>query len=87
MQDPRKLKRHAELIDKMATARGIDLEESLMRGDLEIEAISDAVLRCTACSNPENCAGWLNEQEGIAQTSPSYCRNAALFNELEAKSK
>ena len=87
MQNPRKLKRHADLTDKMATARGIDLEESLMRGDIKIEDISDAVLRCTACSNPEHCTGWLEEQEGTTRTSPTYCRNATLFKALETKSR
>ncbi len=68
MQHPRTLKRHAALVDGMATARGIDLEETLMRGEISVDEISDAVLRCTACSNPEHCAGWLEEQDGVAES-------------------
>ena len=86
MQDPRTLKRHAALVDDMAAVRGIDLEEKAMRGKIDVEDISDAVLRCTACSNPEHCSDWLEEQNGIAGSSPGYCRNADLFDKLAPKS-
>ena len=87
LQHPRTLKRHAALVDGMATARGVDLEETLMRGEIGVDEISDAVLRCTACSNPKHCAGWLEEQDGVAESTPGFCRNADLFNQLAPKSK
>lgn len=86
MQNPRTLKRHAALTDRMAGARGVDLEEELMRGKIDVEDISDAVLRCTACSNPEHCSVWLEEQNGAVGSTPGYCRNADLFDKLEPSS-
>ena len=87
MQNRDVLKRHADLVDSMADTLGIDLEVAAMRGDLDIEEISDAVLRCTACSNPEHCAGWIEAKrsEGETVDKPvSYCRNSALFERLKA---
>jgi Family of unknown function (DUF6455) len=83
MQNRSVLKRHAALVDKMAETLGVDLEEVTMRGDLEISEISDAVLSCTACANPEACRGWLGDhKEGAAQT-PDYCRNSEMFQRLQ----
>ncbi|MEP1930267.1 MAG: DUF6455 family protein [Paracoccaceae bacterium] len=82
MQQPRVLKRHAALTDRMATKRGVDLEEEVMRGNIGVVDISDAVLRCTACSNPDHCWGWLDQQEGVVKSTPGYCRNADLFDKL-----
>jgi hypothetical protein len=82
MQHENVLKRHAALVDHMATARGVDLEEATMRGDVQIEEISDAVLRCTGCSNPDHCDQWLEQQDGVAEKSPSYCRNTDLIERL-----
>lgn len=76
------LKRHAALVDTMAQTRGIDLEEQAMRGNVSFDEISDAVLSCTGCSNPEGCSSWLKAHEGGSATSPSYCRNDALFARL-----
>lgn len=76
-------KRHAELVARMADARGVDLELSIMKGRLQISSLGDAVLNCTGCANPEACEGWLSAQDGEAQASPSYCRNADLFDVLK----
>jgi hypothetical protein len=39
-------------------------------------------LRCTGCSNPDHCDQWLAQQEGVADKSPSYCRNTDLIERL-----
>jgi uncharacterized protein DUF6455 len=83
MQNRSVLKRHAALVDQMANTLGVDLEEVTMRGDLQIEDISDAVLSCTACSNPEACKGWLEEHKKGAAHSPDYCRNSEMFERLQ----
>lgn len=85
MPNREQLKRHASLVDRMASARGVDLEEQAMRGNVSIDEISDAVLSCTNCTNPEHCAGWLDAKEATNQpvsAFPSYCRNAELFAAL-----
>ncbi len=75
-------KRHAALVDRMATAQGIDLEEEMMRGRLGFMQIEDAVLSCTGCSAPCACERWLDAQPTPADQPPSYCRNTALFASL-----
>lgn len=78
------VKHHAGLVDDMANVRGIDLEEAAMRGAVTFDEISDAVLSCTGCSNPEGCSKWLDDNAGGSETSPEYCRNDALFARLAA---
>ncbi len=75
------LKKHAELVDRMANRVGVDLEDAAIRGDVSIDQISDAVLRCTGCANPDHCQSLLNRAE-ITGNTPEYCRNKPLFNQL-----
>lgn len=77
------LKRHAALVDNMARARGVDLEEQMLRGKLTISELEDAVLRCTACTSPEACEHWLAEQSKTAAETPEYCLNANVFRALD----
>lgn len=83
MQTRTTLKRHAELVDKMAEARGLDLEEQMLRGKLSFGELEDAVLRCTGCTDPETCQSWLAQQEGTVSDTPAFCRNAQMFRTLE----
>lgn len=84
MHNPEQLRRHADLVDRMATTRGIDLEEQALRGHVSIDEISDAVLSCTNCNNPEHCSQWLDANDS-APATPEYCRNAELFAALAPK--
>lgn len=85
MTDTR-LKRHAALVDRMATARGLDLEEAAMRAHLAPGDLADMVLRCTGCSQVEGCQKWLAQQVGAVSQTPAYCRNADQFSALAAQS-
>lgn len=76
-------KRHADLVDRMANALGIDLEEKIMRGKLQIDTLGEAVLRCTGCADPCGCEQWLAAQVEVAEQAPSMCRNAELFDGLK----
>jgi len=78
------LKKHAALVDRMATTLGIDLEEKAMQGQIDFDQISDAVMSCTGCANPEDCTHWLEAQDGQADATPAICRNADLFARLKA---
>ncbi|WP_109313235.1 DUF6455 family protein [Ruegeria sp. AU67] len=80
------LKRHAELVDQMATHVGVDLEDAAIGGDVSIDQISDAVLRCSDCSNPDHCAQFL-AQSAQGQKTPEYCRNTSLFDRLTSLSE
>ncbi|MCZ7676821.1 MAG: DUF6455 family protein [Roseovarius sp.] len=75
--------RHAELMERMATALGLDLDVKIMEGQLDIEALDDAVLRCTGCADPDGCDHWLAAQQGIAAGAPGTCRNLTLFDMLK----
>lgn len=83
MQSARTLKRHADLVDRMAGTQGVDLEEKMMEGLLTPGNLADAVLACTGCANPGDCAHWLeSHQDG--EPAPDYCRNVDLFADLKA---
>lgn len=83
---PTRLKQHAALVDDMATARGIDLQEATMRAGLTPDDLSDMVLACTGCARPDECKKWLAAQKGTVSATPSYCRNADVFNKLASSS-
>ncbi len=78
------LRRHAELVDRMANTLGLDLEELAMAGQLRIGTVSDAVLACAGCSNPNGCERWLDLQDTHSAEPPQICRNRDLFAELKA---
>ncbi|WP_306153832.1 DUF6455 family protein [Roseovarius sp. MMSF_3281] len=78
------LKKHAALVDRMASALGVDLERKAMEGQIDFDQISDAVMACTGCSNPEDCTRWLDTQTGPVDTPPDICRNASVFARLKA---
>jgi len=83
MQDRQRLRHHAGLLDQMAQARGIDLEEAVLEGQLRFDDIADAVLRCADCPNPGHCQRWLELQAGAARPAPDtpeYCRNREMLN-------
>lgn len=78
------LRKHAVLMDDMATKVGVDLEEAAIAGALEMDEIADAVERCTQCTSPTACTRWLGQHES-AETTPDYCRNADLFERLRPR--
>ena len=77
------LRKHARLVDRMATALGLDLEERALRGEVSFDEISDAVLACTGCANADGCERWLEAVKVPQETAPSYCQNTALFKRLK----
>ena len=84
MSSQEMLKRHADLVDRMAETLGLDLEEAMMRGQMQMDSLGDAVLRCTGCTQPETCESWLQAQNGEVDGAPSYCRNSEMFDLLKA---
>ncbi|WP_170758457.1 DUF6455 family protein [Ruegeria lacuscaerulensis] len=75
------LKHHAALVDQMATKLGVDLESAALSGDISIDQISDAVIRCTDCPNPGHCQNFLNHPQPASRT-PEYCRNQEMLSKL-----
>lgn len=86
MQNSLTLKRHADLVERMAAALGVDLEEAIMAGTLTPGDLDDAVLTCTGCAAPEACEHWLAACQSDEAT-PDYCRNKDLLAELRARLK
>lgn len=76
------LDRHADLTGRMARALGVDVAKAFLNGDLTSEQYRGAVVSCTRCSNPRDCAAWLKKHESGAAHAPEYCRNASLFARL-----
>jgi len=83
---PLRLKHHANLVDRMAAARGIDLEEAALRGHLTTSEISDLVLNCSGCTQTDICEKWFDQQVGPVSAAPHYCRNAQAFSVIAARS-
>ena len=83
MQSVRTLARHADLVDRMATTQGVDLEEKMMAGLLSPCGLRDAVLACTGCAHPGACERWLDSARP-GTPAPGYCRNVDLFADLKA---
>ena len=82
MPDNATLKRHADLVDRMAQALGLDFEEEMMRGRLDTDGIGDAVLSCTGCTHAGACEEWLQKQAVPVAEPMEGCRNADLFARL-----
>ncbi len=83
--DNKTTRRHAALVDRMATALGRDLQEDAIRGQLDLNTLHDMVTRCTGCTRPDNCAQFLDQaeaQDTALRDTPAYCRNAATFHML-----
>ena len=83
MTTQQKNRKHADLVDRMANALGVDLEEKIIEGQLEISTLGDAVISCTNCSDPDGCEKWLAMRNGVAEQAPSMCRNAEVFEWLK----
>lgn len=81
MSHRKKLRHHAGLVDEMATALGVDLQEASISGAVRLDEISDAVLRCTECANPGHCEAFLAGKPDAVR-APEYCRNQELLNRL-----
>ncbi len=75
------LRLHAGLVDDMARMLDIDLEEAAIGGSVSVDQISEAVLRCTDCPNPQHCRSLLS-QATTARRAPEYCRNQELLHKL-----
>lgn len=77
------LKHHANLVNRMATAQGVDLEAKIMEGLMTPGDLDRAVKACTGCACPDDCSHWLaNHDQGAP--APDYCRNIPLFADLKA---
>jgi len=81
----KKLDRHARLVERMASAQGIDLDEALQRAELQSGELRAGVYRCVGCENVGTCEHWLAEHRDGADAAPDYCRNSALFKSLTQK--
>ena len=74
-----RIARHERLLSRMADANEADLDLALMLGNTTPEELTDAVMACTGCANPDACEHHLNHGHiGV----PAFCRNARLIDRL-----
>ena len=66
---------HAKLFATMADTLGVDLTEKMQRGEVDSEDLRMMVHKCTGCTSPCDCVGWLADNAEGAEVAPSYCRN------------
>ena len=84
MPQTKTIKRHADLVDRMAGTLGLDLEEKVYAGQLDPETLCDAILRCTGCSDPNGCEAWMARQTAPVDATPLMCRNGEVFAALKS---
>lgn len=77
-----KLDQHSELFARMADAVQADLGGALIEGRLDGSQLRGAVLRCTSCTDVEQCRDWLVAKGAGAVAAPEYCRNRQLLGRL-----
>jgi len=68
----------------MSGAVGVDLEEMILRAQLQVSTLGDAVLSCTGCTAPGTCEKWLAGRDTVAEAAPGFCRNGDLFDLLKS---
>lgn len=83
MREHATLKTHAALLDGMSSAMGLDLQEEAIAGRLQFDEISEAVLRCTRCAYPSQCAINLARSSVKKDQAPDFCRNRDLLAYLK----
>lgn len=83
MPETKTFKRHTDLVDRMASTLGLDLEEEVYAGQLDPETLCDSVLRCTGCADPDGCEAWMAAQVAPAAVAPILCRNGEVFAALK----
>lgn len=79
------LTKHADLVNRMSATVGADFGEAVADGRLAAESLRSAVLRCSSCGQPDDCARWLAAHGQGADAPPGYCRNGELFSDLKAR--
>ncbi|MEM1003932.1 MAG: DUF6455 family protein [Pseudomonadota bacterium] len=75
------LRLHAGLVDDMAAMLDIDLQDAAIRGQVSIDQIAEAVIRCTGCPDPDYCQSVL-QRAAPHEGAPEYCRNQDLLKKL-----
>lgn len=73
---------HAKLVAEMADTLGVDLIETMQRGNLDGEDLRQMVNKCTGCTSPCDCNDWLAAHKEGSDVAPDYCRNADTFAKL-----
>ena len=84
MPETKTIRRHTELVHRMASTLGLDLEEEVYAGQLDPETLCDSVLRCTGCSDPDGCEAWMTARVAPVDLPPIKCRNGEVFAALKA---
>lgn len=76
--------RSARLMNEMASAQGIDLQQGIASDEIHVGTLICAVTRCADCDGQDKCQLWLASQAGHTPVStPDYCRNSELLARLK----
>ncbi|MDK3072312.1 DUF6455 family protein [Sedimentitalea sp. JM2-8] len=73
------IRRHAALLDRMADAVGLDLQDLAISGRMSMDNLASAVLRCANCAHPDRCSEWLRAD---TRSLPEFCLNKLELQEL-----
>ncbi len=78
---------HAELVNGMADAIGVDMAEEVLAGRMPPEEVRSLVLRCVGCADVTRCRHFLADHAIAhdAAAAPDFCRNKARMDLLKAR--
>lgn len=74
---------HARLVLRMADRLGVDLDEAMMRAEIDEDTFQGAVDRCIGCTQPIRCRTLLDTVSSQFEL-PEFCRNGDLFESKSA---
>ena len=72
--------RHARLVSQMADKVGLDVIESMQRGELDSEDLRNMVHSCEGCTDPEACERMMASGVPV-ENPPEYCRNSERLSQ------
>ena len=75
MQNNETIKRHAGLVDDMATTLGVDLEEAVLRGEITPDEVVDAVLS----GEPD---AFLSDGRALLRGWTGFCRRSRAETQM-----
>ncbi len=76
-----RLVHHEQLMTRMASQNGADIDLALMTGAMTPSDLHEATFRCMGCTQTSNCEKRMEEGElGV----PDYCRNADMIAEVRS---
>jgi hypothetical protein len=81
MSTTSKTAHHEQLLERMATRNGADLDLARQSGLIDGTEVVEALVACMGCSDAGDCKSRLDRD---VPGFPDYCRNVSMIQRVEA---